>query len=59
MWSRYAVAASWLGPARLASAIDDDLGKSSYGQDTSAASRMQRLAGLAGLIAEWAASVLG
>ena len=50
---------SWLGPARLASAIDDDLGKSSYGQDTSAASRMQRLAGLAGLIAEWAASVLG
>lgn len=50
---------SWLGPARLASAINDDLGASSYGQDTSAASRMQRLAGLAALLADWAAPVLG
>jgi hypothetical protein len=50
---------SWLGPARLASAVDDDLGRSSYGRDTSAASRLRRLAGLAALIAEWSASVLG
>ena len=50
---------SWLGPARLVSAIGDDLGASSYGQDTSAASRMQRLAGLAALLADWSASVLG
>jgi len=50
---------SWLGPACLASAVRGELGKSSYGQDTSAAARMQRLAGLAGLIAEWAAATLG
>ena len=57
--SKRAAKYSWLGPARLVSAIGDDLGASSYGQDTSAASRMQRLAGLAALLADWSASVLG
>jgi hypothetical protein len=50
---------SWLGPACLASAVRDELGPSSYGQDTSAVARMQRLSGVAALIAEWAAPVLG
>jgi len=50
---------SWLGPARLASAVHDELRPSSYGQDTSAVARMQRLAGVASLIAEWAAATLG
>lgn len=49
----------WLGPARPASAVRGELGASSYGQDASAVARMQRLTGLAALIAEWAASVLG
>jgi hypothetical protein len=50
---------SWLGPARLASAVRDELGPSSYGQDTSAVARMQRLSGVVVLIAGWAASALG
>ena len=50
---------SWLGPARLASAVRDELEPSSYGQDTSAVARMQRLSGVAALIAGWAAPVLG
>jgi hypothetical protein len=50
---------SWLGPACLASAVRDELGPSSYGQDTSAVARMRRLAGVASLISEWAAATLG
>lgn len=45
---------SWFGPAMAGRAVRDDLGKSSYRQDTSAASAVRRLAPLVALIAEWA-----
>lgn len=50
---------SWLAPARAGSAARDELGKASYASDTSAVSRLQRLAGLVALIAEWAALIDG
>jgi hypothetical protein len=50
---------SWFGPVIAGRAIRDDLGNMSYGQDTSAASAVRRLAGLVTLIAEWAQAVDG
>jgi hypothetical protein len=47
---------SWFAPTVIGRAIRDDLGKSSYGRDTSAAAAIQRPAGLVALIAEWAGS---
>jgi hypothetical protein len=47
---------SWFGPAMAARAARNDLGESSYRQDTSAASAMQRLAPLVTLITAWAAA---
>lgn len=45
---------SWFGPAMAARAARDDLGRSSYRQDTSAASAIRRLTPLVTLIADWA-----
>jgi len=44
---------SWFGPAMAARAACDDLGRSSYRQDTSAAEAIQRLIPLVTLIADW------
>lgn len=44
---------SWFGPTVLRRALLDDSGTSSYGQDTSAAAAVQRLAGVVTLIARW------
>jgi hypothetical protein len=48
---------SWFGPALAARAARDDLGASSYRQDTSVASAIRRLTPLVTLIAAWAASI--
>jgi hypothetical protein len=45
---------SWFGPAMAARAARDDLGRSSYRQDTSAAAAIARLTPLVTLIADWA-----
>ena len=45
---------SWFGPAMAARAARDDLGRSSYRQDTSAAEAIRRLTPLVTLIADWA-----
>ena len=45
---------SWFGPAMAARAVRDDLGTSSYRQDTSAAAAVRRLAPVVTLIADWA-----
>jgi hypothetical protein len=50
---------SWFGPAMIGRAIRGDMGSASYGQDTSPAVAVERLAGLVALIADWAAAVLG
>jgi hypothetical protein len=50
---------SWFGPAMIGRAIRGELGNASYGQDTSAAVRIERLSGLVALIADWAAATLG
>ena len=50
---------SWLGPAMAGRAIRGELGNESYGQDASAAARIERLSGLVALIADWAAITLG
>jgi Phosphotransferase enzyme family len=47
---------SWFGPATVSRAVRDDVGTSSYRQDTSASAAIQRLAGVVALIAEWAES---
>jgi hypothetical protein len=44
---------SWFGPAMAARAARDDLGRSSYRQDASAAAAIQRLTPLVTLIADW------
>lgn len=49
---------SWFGPATIGRAMRNDMGKSSYGQDTSATAAVQRLAGVVALIAEWSESAL-
>ena len=46
---------SWFGPAMAVRAARDDLGRSSYRQDTSAAAAIERLTPLVTLIADWAA----
>ena len=48
---------SWFAPAVLESAVRDRIGKSSYGQDTSASGAVVRLKGLVTLIAEWAQAI--
>ena len=45
---------SWFGPAMAVRAARDDLGRSSYRQDTSAAAAIARLTPLVTLIADWA-----
>ncbi len=45
---------SWFGPAMAARAARDDLGRSSYRQDTSATEAIARLTPLVTLIADWA-----
>ena len=45
---------SWFGCAMAARAARDDLGRSSYRQDTSAAEAIRRLTPLVTLIADWA-----
>jgi hypothetical protein len=45
---------SWFGPAMAVRAARDDLGRSSYRQDTSAAAAIRRLTPLVTLIADWA-----
>ena len=45
---------SWFGPAVAARAARDDLGRSSYRQDTSAAAAIQRLTPLVTFLADWA-----
>jgi hypothetical protein len=45
---------SWFGPAMAARAARDDLGRSSYRQDTSAADAIRRLTPLVTLITDWA-----
>ncbi len=45
---------SWFGPAMAIRAARDDLGRSSYRQDTSAAAAIRRLTPLVTLIADWA-----
>ena len=45
---------SWFGRAMAARAARDDLGRSSYRQDTSAAEAIRRLTPLVTLIADWA-----
>ena len=45
---------SWFGPAMAARAARDDLGRSSYRKDTSAAAAIDRLTPLVTLIADWA-----
>jgi hypothetical protein len=45
---------SWFGPVTVGRAARDVLGNKSYGQDTSAAAAVRRLAGLVTLIADWA-----
>jgi Phosphotransferase enzyme family len=45
---------SWFGPAMAVRAARDDLGRSSYRQDTSAAAAIHRLTPLVTLIADWA-----
>ncbi|MGH3149652.1 MAG: hypothetical protein ACRDOB_02835 [Streptosporangiaceae bacterium] len=49
---------SWFGPAMAARAARDDLGKSSYRQDTSAAAAIRRLTPLVTLIADLATAAL-
>jgi len=50
---------SWFGPALAVRAARDDLGRSSYGQDTSAAAAIRRLTPLVTLIADWADQITG
>jgi hypothetical protein len=50
---------SWLGPAFLGRALRDDTGRTSYGQDDSAADAVRRLSDLVALIVRWADSILG
>lgn len=45
---------SWFGPAMATRAARDDLGRSSYRQDTSAVSAIERLIPLVTVIADWA-----
>jgi Phosphotransferase enzyme family len=45
---------SWFGPAMAVRAARDDLGRSSYRRDTSAAKAIRRLTPLVTLIADWA-----
>ena len=45
---------SWFSPAMALRAARDDLGRSSYRQDTSAAAAIRRLTPLVTLIADWA-----
>jgi hypothetical protein len=47
---------SWFAPAMAVRAARDDLGRSSYRQDTSAAAAIARLTPLVTLIADWAGS---
>jgi hypothetical protein len=49
---------SWFGPAMAARAARDDLGRSSYRQDTSAADAIRRLTPLVTLLTDWAAPLL-
>jgi len=44
---------SWFGPAMAVRAARDDLGRSSYRQDTSAAAAIRRLTPVVTLIADW------
>ncbi len=50
---------SWFGPAIVSRVIRDDLGRRSYGRDTSAAAAVRRLTGLVTLISEWAQACYG
>ncbi len=50
---------SWFGPVLVGRAIRDDLGRRSYGRDTSAAAAVRRLTGLVTLISEWAQACYG
>jgi len=45
---------SWFAPAVAGRAARDNIGRSSYGQDTSAAAAARRVTGLVTLIADWA-----
>jgi hypothetical protein len=49
---------SWFGPAMAARAARDDLGRSAYRQDTSAADAIRRLTPLVALLTDWAAPLL-
>ena len=49
---------SWFGPAMAGHAARDDLGTSSYRQDTSAAAAIGRLTPVVTLIADWATAAL-
>jgi hypothetical protein len=44
----------WFGPAVVGRALRDDPGNQSYGQDSSAAAKLERVTGLVTLIAQWA-----
>jgi hypothetical protein len=48
---------SWFGPAMAARAARDDLGRSSYRQDTSAAAAIRRLTPLVTLLTDWAGRI--
>jgi hypothetical protein len=48
---------SWFGPAVAARAARDDLGRSSYRQDTSAAAAVRRLTPLVTLLTDWASRI--
>ena len=48
------VGGTWFGPAMAVRAARDDLGRSSYRQDTSAAAAIRLLTPLVTLIADWA-----
>ena len=50
---------SWFGPVMVGHVIRDDLGRRSYGRDTSAAAAARRLTGLVTLISEWAQACYG
>jgi hypothetical protein len=49
----------WLGPAFLGRALREETGRTSYGQDDSAAAAVSRLSDLVTLVAQWADTVLG
>jgi hypothetical protein len=50
---------SWFAPAVAGRAARDHIGRSSYGQDASAAAAARRVTGLVTLIADWADAGLG